>query len=216
MVDLHISNINIILLNTSLVELFSKGNQGYYLSMIPKEPFRAYYTENTVRVYQAYNKRIASEAVQSGTFGSSFKRERMTWIKPSFLWMMYRSGWAEKENQERILAIDITREGFEKILKEAVISHFDTTLYQERVQWKADLEKKEVRCQFDPDRDIGGNPTGHRAIQLGLKGRFVDSFVDEWIVNIEDITERVHYLASQRETPEIDTLLPVEKDYPWG
>jgi len=24
---------------------------------------------------------------------------RMTWIKPNFLWMMYRSGWASKKNQ---------------------------------------------------------------------------------------------------------------------
>jgi hypothetical protein len=37
----------------------------------------------------------------------------MTWIKPSFLWMMYRCGWATKPGQERVLAIQITREGFE-------------------------------------------------------------------------------------------------------
>ncbi|WP_458785448.1 DUF4291 family protein [Vallitalea sediminicola] len=30
------------------------------------------------------------------SFGSSFKLNRMTWVKPSFLWMMYRSGWAKK------------------------------------------------------------------------------------------------------------------------
>ncbi|WP_422570328.1 DUF4291 family protein, partial [Erwinia billingiae] len=29
----------------------------------------------------------------------------MTWIKPSFLWMMYRSGWGMKDpGQKRILA----------------------------------------------------------------------------------------------------------------
>ncbi len=38
---------------------------------------------------------------------------RMTWIKPNFLWMMYRSGWAVKKNQERILAIKLTKKGFE-------------------------------------------------------------------------------------------------------
>jgi hypothetical protein len=25
-----------------------------------------------------------------------FKVDRMTWVKPSFLWMTYRSGWATK------------------------------------------------------------------------------------------------------------------------
>lgn len=69
--------------------------------MTDKE-IRAVYTENTIRVYQAYNKDIAGEAVKKGTFGTGFKLDRMTWIKPSFLWMMYRCGWGTKENQEHI------------------------------------------------------------------------------------------------------------------
>ena len=43
----------------------------------------------------------------------------MSWIKTNFLWMMYRCGWASKKNQERVLAVRITREGFETILKNA-------------------------------------------------------------------------------------------------
>lgn len=73
----------------------------------------ALYDNNTIRVYQAYNAEIAEEALKLGTFGSHFSLTRMTWIKPSFLWMMYRCGWAEKENQERVLAIDIKREAFD-------------------------------------------------------------------------------------------------------
>ena len=70
---------------------------------------RAQYTEHTIRVYQAYNDEIADTTIANGRFVSlPFKRERMTWIKPSFLWTMYRSGWGTKdENQKRILAIDI-------------------------------------------------------------------------------------------------------------
>jgi len=50
----------------------------------------------------------------------------MTWIKPSFLWMMYRCGWGLKdENQKRVLAIDIDRAGFERALSMACLSHFD-------------------------------------------------------------------------------------------
>lgn len=41
----------------------------------------------------------------------------MTWLEPSFLWMMYRSGCAQKEGQERVLAIDVTRSGFEWALR---------------------------------------------------------------------------------------------------
>ena len=85
---------------------------------------RAVYTNDTIRVYQAYNKVIAEEAVKKGTFGPHFSMTRMTWIKPSFLWMMYRCGWAEKEDQEHVLAIDITREGFDKAVRDAVISTY--------------------------------------------------------------------------------------------
>lgn len=59
------------------------------------------YGDEVIRVYQAYNNQIVDEAIRLGTFGSCFKMERMTWIKPSFLWMMYRSGWATKKDQER-------------------------------------------------------------------------------------------------------------------
>ena len=69
----------------------------------------AKYDDKTIRVYQAYNNVIAGEAIKLGTFGEHFSLTRMTWIKPSFLWMMYRCGWAEKENQERVLAIDIKK-----------------------------------------------------------------------------------------------------------
>lgn len=55
---------------------------------------RAIYNAETIRVYQAYNNIIADEAIMLNKFGNSFSMNRMTWIKPSFLWMMYRSGWA--------------------------------------------------------------------------------------------------------------------------
>ena len=67
----------------------------------------AVYDNKTIRVYQAYNNEIAGEALKLGKFGNKFSLNRMTWIKPSFLWMMYRSGWASKQGQERILAIDL-------------------------------------------------------------------------------------------------------------
>lgn len=92
---------------------------------IPNNQIRAYYTDETIRIYQAYSDIIADSALEHGTFVSpSFKIDRMTWIKPSFLWMMYRSGWAQKDaNQKRILAIDIKREGFEWALMNGCLSH---------------------------------------------------------------------------------------------
>lgn len=174
----------------------------------------AVYNDETIRVYQAFNEKIATEAVELGTFGKSFKRDRMTWIKPSFLWIMYRSGWAEKENQEHILAIDIKREGFEEIINNAVISSYNADMGISREEWKKQIINSEVRCQFDPDRDIYGNPQPIRAIQLGLRGKMVDKYINEWIVSITDITENVKYLKSLRDSGNLTPdKLPREKEY---
>lgn len=88
--------------------------------MLEKE-IRAVYDEQTITVYQAYRKEIAEAAVKNQKFVSPFKLERMTWIKPSFLWMMYRSGWGSKEGQENILAIKIKRTGFEWALQNSCL-----------------------------------------------------------------------------------------------
>ncbi|WP_191015879.1 DUF4291 family protein [Treponema zioleckii] len=39
---------------------------------------RAIFDEESVRVYQAYNDKIADEALRRGTFGSNFSTKRMT------------------------------------------------------------------------------------------------------------------------------------------
>ena len=174
----------------------------------------AVFDDKTMRVYQAYNNEIADEAMKLGKFGSKFSLTRMTWIKPSFLWMMYRSGWATKEGQERILAIDLKREGFDEIVKKSVISAFRESGETSIDDWREKLQNSEVRCQWDPDRDIYGNPIGRRAIQLGIKGEMVKKYVNDWIVNITDITEEVIKIRTSIEEQEFsESVLPLEKIY---
>ena len=176
---------------------------------------RALYDEQTIRVYQAYNEQIADEAVMLGTFGQAFKRERMTWIKPSYLWMMYRSGWAEKEGQQRVLAIDINRDGFDLIVRSAVPSSFLESGYESYGAWQQLLQTSEARCQWDPDRDIYGNPLNRRAIQLGIKGGLVDRYVTEWITKITDITAYIIDLRKAITAGTFaDSMLPAEREYP--
>ena len=175
---------------------------------------RALYTVDTIRVYQAYNKTIADEAVKKGTFGNSFKLDRMTWIKPSFLWMMYRCGWGMKENQEHILAIDMKREAFDFIVCNAVISTYNDSIGISYSEWKEQIKKSDIRCQWDPERDVFGHPLGYRSIQLGLRGSVVQRYVGEWITEITDITEYVKELREKRDTgTDITSLLPKEKIY---
>ncbi|MFI6700426.1 DUF4291 domain-containing protein [Streptomyces sp. NPDC050509] len=141
----------------------------------------------------------------------------MTWIKPSFLWMMYRSGWATKPDQERVLAIQITREGFEWALSRACLSHFDRTRFRDKAEWRAELESSPVRVQWDPDRDTGLNPLSRRAIQIGLSGEAVERYVDDWIVGMTDITGMVGDIRRAVRgggDEEVAALLPVEREYP--
>src|SRR5438105_2783187 len=74
---------------------------------------RAAQGPGTLTVYQAYGPEIAEPALLTGTLLDPFSRNRMTWIKPSFLWMMHRSSWATKRGQEFVLAIDMLKVGFD-------------------------------------------------------------------------------------------------------
>ncbi|MEM9990264.1 MAG: DUF4291 domain-containing protein [Bacteroidota bacterium] len=144
---------------------------------------------DTLFVYQAFNASIAQYAVNNQRFGGKhYNLNRMSWIKPNFLWMMYRCGWAKKENQNRVLAIEIEKCNFEKILLEAVHSTYKEEIYKEREIWKAQLNASEVRIQWDPDHDPNGAKLARRAIQLGIKGEMLANFVSKWIVSIQDIT----------------------------
>lgn len=172
---------------------------------------RAVYDETTIRVYQAYNDNIADEAVRLGRFGNHFKMERMTWIKPSFLWMMYRCGWGQKEGQERILAIDIFREGFDYTLENAVLS---TCYSEDKSEWQKKVKQSEIRCQWDPERDIYGNALPYRSIQIGLKKNAVKQYVNDWIMSIKDITPEVKKMKENIQNGlSIDELLPKERVY---
>lgn len=64
---------------------------------------RAHFTQKSITVYQAFGRDIARKAIDNGKFERPFSFRRMTWIKPSFLWLMQRSNWGCKSNQEFIL-----------------------------------------------------------------------------------------------------------------
>lgn len=146
------------------------------IASIPTRQIRAVYDSKTIRVYQAYSDVIADSALKHQTFvAPPFKMDRMTWIKPSFLWMMYRACWGYKdEDQKRILAIDITREGFEWALAHSCPSHPDPGMSHH--EWEQLKSRSPVRIQWDPERDLLLQPLEHRAIQIGLSKEAVQRY----------------------------------------
>ncbi|MYY81384.1 MULTISPECIES: DUF4291 domain-containing protein [unclassified Streptomyces] len=180
---------------------------------------RALHTDTTITVYQAYAPELGVPAARTGRFPAAWKRDRMTWIKPSFLWMMYRCGWATKEGQQTVLALEITREGFDWALRHACLSHYVRGLHADRDAWKRALRRSPARVQWDPERDLHLDTLPYRSLQLGLSGEASRSFADEWTVSITDVTDRareIHGLVRGGDEEAAARLLPEERPYPAG
>ena len=175
--------------------------------------FRGEWDEEGVYFYQAYNDDIADWAIEHQKFGGpNFNATRMTWIKPSFAWVLYRSGYACKHHQTRILKVKLSHASVAELLSQC--------------QCKAGGGGSKGRVQWDPERDLmsgdGKVPREmlrRRAIQIGLKGSLSELYVRSAIA-IEDVTELAHRvkaahvvadskLAMSQLLPE----LPVERPY---
>lgn len=183
----------------------------------PRHRIRAVHTESTVTVYQAYSPEIGVPAAREGRFPAVWKRDRMTWVKPSFLWMMYRCGWGTKEGQETVLAVEISRDGFEWALRNACLSSHVQGLHPDRATWQRQLRRAPARVQWDPERDLRLQPLSYRSLQLGLSGEAVRRYADEWTVAIRDVTplaREIHALVSHGELDAAARLLPEERPYP--
>lgn len=141
----------------------------------------ATYTDTAILVYQAFNHEIADYAVTHQKFSGApgFSDTRMTWIKPNFLWMMYRSSWATAKSQERILGIWLKREAFHELLKLSEQTSPNRN-YASKHEWTKAVQTKKtlsdgttflgkVNIQWDPDHTPNGGKSQRRAIQIGIK-----------------------------------------------
>jgi hypothetical protein len=179
----------------------------------------AQFDSDSIYVYQAYRPSIARFAVEHQRFGGDFSFSRMSWIKPNFLWMMYRSGWATKGGQEHILAVRLRRSFFDELLRLVVPSSFDSRRFATREQWQSAVASSEVRLQWDPDHDPLGRRVERRAVQLGLRGSALRRYGEQELLAIEDITP---FVAEQRQhltdgfaelrTPEERAYLPADRE----
>ncbi|KAJ9072706.1 hypothetical protein DSO57_1024422 [Entomophthora muscae] len=178
-----------------------------FLSSTPQCHIRALFDEETVRVYQAYNSPIAVPAAQNNSFPSTFSVSRMTWVKPSFNWMAYRSGYSYKDsNQSHILAIDLHRKAFDEILEQAVLA-------------KGSQKENEVVVQWVPERTLTLMPLGYRSIQIGIRGETAKKFqTGELIAKITDVTEIFQQVKKivfeDKDIQKAANLVPEERVYP--
>ena len=184
----------------------------------------AQFDNQTIVVYQAFRPAIGHFAAQHGCFGGDFSLRRMSWIKTSFLWMMYRSGWGTKPDQEVVLAIWLQRSAFDAILAQVTPAWPDgagNAAESETFPLDRRTPGSRVRLQWDPDRTPGGGRLERKAIQLGLRGDALARYAKEWVVHIEDISpfvreqyQHVKRRGQDRSPRYQDLLVPREEVYP--
>jgi hypothetical protein len=185
--------------------------------MTPYRQIRADFDRDSIVVYQAYRREIAEPSIKAGRFVEPFSWGRMTWIKPSFLWLMARSNWGTKSGQENILAIRIKREGWQRALKLGVLTSFESRTHKVEPNWRSQFEETPVHVQWDPERTIHGKKLEHRSIQVGISRDLIREFTDDWTLEISDFTPRTRkirslYLAGNRKRAK--EQLPPQRVYP--
>ena len=130
---------------------------------------------------------------------------------------MYRCGWGAKQGQETVLAVEITREGFEWALRHACLSSYARGVPPDRAAWQRQLKRPPARVQWDPERDLHLQPLPYRSLQLGLSGEAARRYADEWTVAIRDVTplaHEIHALVKGGDPHAAAQLLPQERPYP--
>jgi Domain of unknown function (DUF4291) len=185
---------------------------------LPSEhEIRADYDRDTIAIYQAYSLAIADAALKAGQFVSPFSFHRMTWIKPSFLWLMHRSNWGKKSGQERVLAVRIKRTGWEKALSLAIPTSFVPGLFASSEEWAEQFADAQVHLQWDPERSLRGAGLPYSSIQIGLSRHVIREYVEEWVVSIEDYTakaRKIYELLQSGKADKAKRQLPPERIYP--
>jgi hypothetical protein len=176
----------------------------------------AQFDGESVIVYQAYRPAIGHFAAEHDYFGGEFSLSRMSWIKPNFLWMMYRCGWASKQGQEVVLAVRLKRSAFDEILRRVVHSSFVPEVYGTEDAWRRAVAGSDVRLQWDPDHGPFGNPVERRAIQLGLRGDVLAKYAKDWLLEIQDISNFVREQKASTVAPYQRLVTPKEEVYNVG
>jgi len=158
--------------------------------------FRAEWDDEGVYFYQAYNQQIAGFALREQNFGGEgWNPERMSWIKPSLAWMLYRARYGYKDkNQARILKVKLSHSVVKEILTNTSLAS------------SARDSGNLCRVQWDPERDLWSSQMDRkgehkeprklphiRSIQIGICQEFSIQNLNK--LKIEDVTELARAVA---------------------
>lgn len=102
-------------------------------------------------------------------------------------------------------------------LQNACLSKYKEHSYKTQENWKEKLNIAPVRVQWDPEKNLFLDKLDYKSIQIGLKEEAVEKYINEWIVQIDDITDlskEIHQLILNNSIEKAKDKLPKEKIYP--
>lgn len=178
---------------------------------------RAEYDAHTLTVYQAYSSAIADAALGAQRFVAPFSFGRMTWIKPSFLWLMHRSNWGQKSGQERVLAVRIQRASWDAALAMGVLTSPERRVFADPREWERAFSEAKVHVQWDTERGLRGNALPTYSVQVGLSRHVIREYAATWISRIDDLTpltKKIYAMVQSGHAERAKALLPRERAYP--
>jgi hypothetical protein len=164
---------------------------------------RANYTESLIVVYHICDTEIAKAALESQTLDvPAFKPDLHTWIKPSFALTLkqYRG---QHENHRQVLAMHITRKGWEQAIS------WDHSRLSGKTPY--------VRYRHDSEVGIEGESLPWRTIQVSLSSSAVTKgLFSGWIVKVNDVTDVIRTIGELVDAGKLEdarALLPIETPY---
>jgi hypothetical protein len=199
-------------LPTRLVASFNEGVQQWPANV---QVFNGEWDAEGVFVYQAFCDEIADWALTNQRFGGPcFQMTRMTWIKPSFGWVLYRSGYANKAGQKRVLKIKLPHDAMGNLLSQC--KWVDTN----KATRLEHTGSGSGNVQWDPERDMmsanGREPREmlrRRAIQIGLGPRLLELYVRSTL-SIQDVSGLAHRVCDAHRGKKKNAMASLLPDLP--
>ncbi len=98
-----------------------------------------------------------------------------------------------------------------------VLTSYEPSVHANPRAWRDEFERATVHVQWDPERSIRGADVGCNSIQIGIRRHLIGRYVDEWVLEIQDLTpsvRKIHALIKAGHVDKARKLLPSERPYP--
>jgi hypothetical protein len=150
---------------------------------------RAHFDDTTVTVLQSHAVELAEQVVAAGRFNvPGWHPGRTTRFRLSLGSALLRSERGMKPGRERLLAVKLSRSGFDELLNMAVLDDYVPALYPSRHAFRLATRFAQVLVSWHDDVDADGVELGAATVRVALRESALRAFTERWVVAVEDWT----------------------------